>query len=334
MMTAALVGANFCLIAVVSMQVAGYVWWHGVFSELAACTLLLAAVVLVLVWLRLQWRLDRARTVRRLAKSELPFAETAARRLLRRRAFAVHSMMLLGVCAVFALVSGTLGDDPAWRALIDGDPGISPVTITSIGEVEKSSSRRGPRYSFEFTGSIPTSTSFHLVNDQISTKVDPRGTDNWDGLVWAVYDSDDVSSGIVFVDSYSEAVQVTRFPLTPVLGFGGYVLILLSAAAFSKPPSKWIAEVSEGGRLAYYRGNVHRLCRADMIILGFLGLVAGIVYLGCSLRLVPTTGFTDELFDAASTGVFVYGIAMHIVALFIANLLADLAIGDARVPLR
>ncbi|WP_335992206.1 hypothetical protein [Glycomyces sp. MUSA5-2] len=56
-MTAAVVGANFCLIAVVSMQVAGYLWWHSEFPELAACVLLLAAVALMLVWLRLQGRL-------------------------------------------------------------------------------------------------------------------------------------------------------------------------------------------------------------------------------------------------------------------------------------
>ncbi|MEU5157646.1 hypothetical protein [Glycomyces sp. NPDC021274] len=333
-MTAAIAGANLCLIAVIAMQAAGYLWWHGEFAELIGCLLLLAAVALVVVWLRLRWRLGRAATVRRLSKSELPSAEATARRLLRRRAFAVHSMMLLGACAVFALVAGTLGDDPAWRALIEGDPGISPVDITAISEVEQSSSRRGPRYSFEFTGSITTSTGFHPVHDQISSNIDPRGTDNWDGLVWAVYDPDDVRLGIVFADSYSEAVQVTKFPLTPVFAFGGYGLVLLSAAALLKPPSKRIEEIAVPGRLAYYRGDTDRPSRGDLWSLAVLILIAGIVYLGCALRLIPTSGFTDQLFDTASTGVFVYGLAMQIIALVIANFLAGFAVGDARFPAR
>jgi hypothetical protein len=33
-MTAAIVGANLCLIAVIVMQAAGYLWWHGEFAEL------------------------------------------------------------------------------------------------------------------------------------------------------------------------------------------------------------------------------------------------------------------------------------------------------------
>ena len=331
-MTAAIVGANLCLIAVVSMQVAGYLWWHGEFSELAACVLLLAAVALVLVWLRLQGRLGRAMTVRRFPESERRSAEIDALRLLRRRALVVRGMLLLGVCAVFALVTGTIGDDPAWRALIDGDPAISPVAITSIDNVEQHEGRGGPSYNFDFTGSIPTSTSFHLVHDRSSTDVDPRGADDWDGLVWAVYDPDDVSKGVVIADSYPEAAQVTKFPFTPVLGFGGYGLILFSAAAFSKPPSKWIAKVSRSGRLAYYRGDVYRLRRADMRFLAIRGLVAAIVYLGCSLRSAPSLGFTEEAFHASSGWVAVYGFAMQIVALIIANRLAGLAVGDARVP--
>ncbi|MEV3935274.1 hypothetical protein AB0K52_04730 [Glycomyces sp. NPDC049804] len=332
-MTATVVGANLCLVAVIAMQLAGYLWFRGVFSEFVACALLLAAVTLVLVWLRIRRRLGRAGTIRRLPEGERQSAEAAALRLLRRRAIAVRSMQFLGVCAVFALVAGTLGDDPDWRDLKDGGPGVSPVAITSIGEVEEIGSRRGPRYDFEFTGTIPTSTSFHVVRDQISTDADPRGGDGWEGLVWAVYDPDDVSGGVVFVASYSEARQVLRFPLTPVFGFGGYALVLFAAAAFSKPPSKRIAEIAVPGRLAYYRGDVHRLNRADGSVLVALGLIAAIIY-SCCLRLIPTTGFTDELFDTASAGVAVYGIAMQIVALIIANLLAGLAVGDARMPNR
>ncbi|MDA1362378.1 hypothetical protein O1R50_22325 [Glycomyces luteolus] len=322
------------MIAVISMQVIGFIWWRGAFAELAACALLLAALALVLVWLRLQRRLGRAGAVRRLHESELQSAEVAALRLLRRRAITVRSMLLLGVCAVFALVVGTLGDDPAWRALIDGDPGISPVAITSIDNVEKHNGRGGPSYNFDFTGSIPTSTSFHLVHDRSSSDVDPREADYWDGLVWAVYDPDDVSRGVVIADSYSEAVQAATFPLSPVVGFGGYVLILLSAAAFSKPPSKRIAAVSQDGRLAYYRGDVHRLRRKDMRFLAILGLIAAIIYLGCALRSAPTFEFTGEAFHASSGWVIVYGLAMQVVALIIANFLAGIAIGDARFPSR
>jgi hypothetical protein len=332
-MTAAVVGANLCLIAVIAMQVAGYIWWHGVFSELAACALILTAVALILVWLRLQRRLGRAGTVRRLPESEHRSAEVTALKLLRRRAFAVRSMLFLGVCAVFALVAGTLGNDPAWRELVESDPAISPVAITSISEVEEIGSRRGTRYNFEFTGTIPTSTSFQRVHDQISTDIDPRSS-NWDGLVWAIYNPDDVRSGVVLVASYSEARQATKFPFTPVFGFGGYGFMLFSAAAFSKPPKKWIAELSVPGRLLYYRGDVHRIDRGDRWTLAVLGLIAAAVYLCCYLRLVPTTGFTDELFDTASVGVAFYGLAMQIVAMIIANLLAGLAIGDARFPNR
>lgn len=329
------IGVAGCFIAIIAMQVVGYVWLRGAFPEPAALTLLLVALALVAVWLRIQRRLavhENRTAVRRMSKSELLASAPAARCLLRRRATATRGMLFLGTCSVFALVSGTLGDDPDWRAFVAADPEIHTVQITAIGEVEKTSGRRGPRFSYTFSGYIPTTTSIHLIEDRVSTDDDPRETGDWSRLVYAVYDPDDVRTGVVFARSYREAEDVTRFPLTPVFGLGGYGLVLLSAAAFSKSPSRWITEMSRSGLLPYYRGRVRpRPDRSDAVTIAFLGLIAMIVYLGCLLRLVPTSGFTDQLFSTASTGLFIYGLALHVFAMIIGTMLANRAIGSAIV---
>ncbi|MFC4335611.1 hypothetical protein [Salininema proteolyticum] len=301
--------------AVPAMQLAAYFTAKGRFSEISAVLLIALGAVFALLSAReLDLRGRRSSQSKKLAAQRAQAIGRTARILIA-----------LSNCAFFALIAGTFGDDPEWRAIAEGNPAVEPVSISSIGPVAERSSKGGPRYNFDFEGTVPTPDGPYWIASSVSLEIDPRSRTDFEGLVWAVFDRDDIASGYVIAKSPGEAEAVVERPLHWIVGLGSYGIVLLATAAFSRSRQ----EVRELFDDTFRQGKASRRRKASptarwKVVNLLLALSLTALYALCLSRAMPPFIREGEAWGSSTSATAFYGFGMFVLSHWLAVRTADL----------
>ncbi|MFC4334727.1 hypothetical protein [Salininema proteolyticum] len=297
-----------CFGTVVALHLYAYLSGRGAFPELLAAVLIVLGMAFPVLWV--------VRRVRDLSAGSdaTPSRDPKARWKYATKVGRVGQFLLiLANMAGVALVAGTMGDDPRWRAFTDGTPTSERIAIESIESVEeKQRGDMGPTYTVDFTGTVETSAGPRRVESSVSLESDPRECPECVEL-WAIFNDEDFEAGFVLARSPSEAAVAARWPLHPVVGLGFYLFSLITALIV------WMTEPADHRAKM---GLFPKTTRAQRVRaaareprwalrVGSIPAALVVVYLLCLDRRIPDEFIrSGEVWGANTFGTAIYGVGM------------------------